>query len=58
MGFPNQDELLSKLPPAEQAVLREVIKMTPDQLKLLPPQQQQMVFGILQQMGMSLPHGR
>jgi cleavage stimulation factor subunit 2 len=48
-----EPEFLSKLPAAEAAVLREILRLTPEQIKTMPQHVQQQVFQILNQMGMA-----
>lgn len=44
------DMLLAKLPPAEQKVLREVLKLSPEQIRMLPAHVQQQVQLITSQL--------
>ena len=44
------EEMLSKLPPAEQSILREVLQLSPAQLAALPPHVQEQVRLITQQL--------
>ena len=46
----NLDTILAKLPPAEQAVLREVMKLSPEQLAKMPPHVQQQINGVRAQL--------
>ena len=48
-----EPEFFTKLPPQEQQVLRELLRLSPDQIKQMPMHVQQQVYSILQQMGMT-----
>jgi len=50
-GLSQLQQQLAHLPPQQQAVLREVIKLSPDQIALLPSHVQQQVYQLKSQLG-------